>query len=553
MSSRAQGGWQVRAEARLSAVLERAAERLLPPPRPGVSPSAETALLTLRQVRAENRFFTHLVGWAAISLFLVAVNLAAEPGEPAAFAIAGIWGAGVVFHGFWTLRRRRRKTRARHRSLVEAHRRSLAEEPAAGPPAARRLREKLLRTAEEVRDALRPVSPETLAEVSRGETRALALVSWLGDAERLLSHHREERELRRETARRLAEAGSDRAALRRLLEQLDRSDRKLATLEQRAADRRGRLESLLLALENARITQAECCDITAVIVPLRERVARVEEAAAPEPAARLPPGAAAGGPPATPDGTVAAGELREEVRLAQELQRSILPAAAPAVTGLEVAHVYRPSKAVGGDFYDFYVTGAGRLLVAVGDASGHGLDSSMVSSMAKSALYMQVKNHPGGEADRLAAAMAEINRMMCDTLGRRRLMTLTLLELDAERRSISWVNAGQIYPLLRRDGEVEELEQPSYPLGVRRRMSYPVRRTDLEPGDLVLLLTDGYLEAQDGAGDPFGWERLVDRLGRSAADPSALLEGLAADLEDHLGDGTAQDDVTLVAIGYRGS
>ncbi len=527
--------WQRTLETRLAGVVERAAGRLVPPPSLPHSPGAEAALLALRRIRSQNRFLTHLVGWAVISLFLgTIINLGEGDGTPG-LVIAGVWGAGVLVHGFWALGRRRRPPRPRQPVPDE--------EPAADPSAAAALRDQLLETAEEVRDVLRPVSPETLAEVSRGEARALTLVSWLAEAESLLEHQPVERRLRRRTATRLAASSGD-ASLRRLLERLDRNDRRRAVLERRVAELRGRLESFLLALENVRIAQAGCCDLATATAPISERVALLEAAAGWEPPAAPSPTTAAGG-----SGTE---RIRHEVRLAQDLQRSILPAAAPEVAGLDVAHLYRPSSEVGGDFYDFYVTGAGRLLVAVGDASGHGLDSSMVSSMAKSALYMQISaNGAGGE--RLAAALAEINRMMCDTLGRRRLMSLTLVEIDTERQSVSWVNAGQVYPLLRRGGEVCELEQPSYPLGVRREVSYPVREVALEPGDLLLLLTDGYVEAQDGAGDPLGWQRLVDRLvGSTVGEPGAVLGELAADLEAHLGDAaTAQDDVTLVAVGYR--
>ena len=120
---------------------------------------------------------------------------------------------------------------------------------------------------------------------------------------------------------------------------------------------------------------------------------------------------------------------------------------------------------------------------------------------------------------------------------------------DAGRGAASWVNAGQVYPLLRRAGQVRELEQPSYPLGVRRDLSFPVRRTELEPGDLLLLLTDGYVEAWNRSGDPFGWERLADRLRRfTAGGPAALLDRLAGDLEQ----GVARPDAGLRPDRSRG-
>jgi sigma-B regulation protein RsbU (phosphoserine phosphatase) len=233
--------------------------------------------------------------------------------------------------------------------------------------------------------------------------------------------------------------------------------------------------------------------------------------------------------------------------MARELQQSILPSAAPAVPGIDVASVYRPSSEVGGDFYDFYVVEEGVLLACIADASGHGLDSSMVSSMAKSALYLQVS--AGRPLD---LAMADINRMMCDTLGRRRLMTMTLLAIDAARCVVRWVNAGHCYPLLLRQGQVRELSQPSYPLGVRRETEYAVLEAALLPGDLLLLFTDGLLEAYSPQGEAYGWERLCACLAAAPAAPLAAIDALLVDVGRHLGSVAPQDDVTLVAIGFTG-
>ncbi len=547
--------------------------QLFPPLRVLFSPSPQAALLTLRRIRAENRFSVGLATWGAGSLFLIIINVvlgAASEAPPLGIVMA--WGAVVLLDGLRVYRGGRKKYRSRLRALVsEEHQ---AADPAAETADVATLRTRLLESGEEVRDALRPVSPEHLAEVSRGETHALALVSWLDDAERLILDHRVERELRRTVADRLSETHepSARAAQEKLLALLDRYQQQLGAVERQIRDHRSRAESFLLALDNVKIAHAGSCDVAAAAAPLVERAAWLAE---PSPAA----GASATlGLPAmattdsatttdsaaitdsavtkqsvlTSDAAARDAHWREEVRLAQDLQRSILPAAAPQVRGLDVAHVYRPSSEIGGDFYDFYLTGEGRLLVALGDASGHGLDSSMVSSMAKSALYMQVSSGRAPGPDGLATALAEINRMMWDTLGRHRLMTLTLVEFDTLARTISWVNAGQVYPLLRRNGEVSELEQPGYPLGVRREVNPQVQQQNLEPGDLLVMLTDGYVEAANDADEPFGWQRLTANLAASpTVAPTDLLDELSHELNGHLQDRSAQDDVTLIALSFQ--
>ena len=97
--------------------------------------------------------------------------------------------------------------------------------------------------------------------------------------------------------------------------------------------------------------------------------------------------------------------------------------------------------------------------------------------------------------------MAELNHLMYDTLGKRRLMTLALLEIDTQLKRLAWVNAGQVFPLIRRQDRILELKQSSYPLGVRRGTRYERQEMSLETGDVILLLTDGLFEAAGHNGD----------------------------------------------------
>jgi serine phosphatase RsbU (regulator of sigma subunit) len=164
--------------------------------------------------------------------------------------------------------------------------------------------------------------------------------------------------------------------------------------------------------------------------------------------------------------------------------------------------------------------------------------------MMKSALYTHVSAGRG-----LDESMVELNRMMCDTVGRRRLMTLALLEFDLDSQHLAWVNAGHVFPLRVRDGEVEELEQSNYPLGVRREVDYAVLEEAIRPGDRFVLVTDGCIEALDSEGEIYGWERLGRRLGELAGeDPQTIADGLTADFWRHLGDTAPQDDITMVVV-----
>ena len=494
----------------------------------------------LRMLRSQSRFLGHAVTGATICLFLVLLNALIDGlATPWSLYPLAAWAVLLAGHGFvWGILGQRRDERE-HRRLVEAWERREDQHEVSGLVETRDLREKLLEGAEAAREALRPISPEATADVSRGEASALDLVAWLDRAEPLLARSAAARDLRQEVAEALSKpmTEADRAPLDKLLTQLDLQDVKLSVLERETSRRRSILESFLLVLESAGVAGSSTEVLTAVRDPLRGRVRLLEETARSE-----VKGAAVGD-----DRTPSSERIREEVRLAKELQTSILPSEAPEIPGLAVAHFYRPSSEVGGDFFDFYATGPGRLLVAVGDASGHGLDSSMVSSMMKSALYTHVS---AGRS--LEESMVEMNRMMCDTVGRRRLMTLALLQIDVEAHRLAWVNAGHVFPLVVSGSEVRELEQSSYPLGVRREVHYSVLEESLNPGDRIILVTDGCIEALDAEGEVYGWERLGDRLRELAeSGPQAIADGLAEDFWRHLGEQPPQDDITLVVVAFE--
>jgi serine phosphatase RsbU (regulator of sigma subunit) len=505
-----------------------------------LSPSVETEALVLRMLRSQSLLLLHVATAAATCMFLVLLNVLID-GMAIPWSVFPVGAWAVLLGAHWLLLEfgRRRRDEAEHWMLAKAWEDSASQSESSGLTEIRDLREKLLTGAEAAREALRPISPEATADVSRGEASALDLVAWLDRAEPLLTRTSAARALRQKVAAALSKpiSEADRSPLENLLTQLDLQDVKLAVLERETSRRRSVLESFLLVLESAGVAGSSAEVLTAVSDPLRGRVRLLEEVAR----------SAVEGAQVGEGSTPASDRIREEVRLAQELQRSILPSEAPEIPGLEVAHFYRPSSEVGGDFFDFYATAPGRLLVAVGDASGHGLDSSMMSSMMKSALYTHVS---AGRS--LDESMVEMNRMMCDTVGRRRLMTLALLEIDVAAHRVKWVNAGHVFPLLVSGNEVRELEQSSYPLGVRREVDYKVLEEALMPADRIVLVTDGCIEALDADGEVYGWDRLGERLREVASgDSQAIVDGLAEDFWKHLDGQPAQDDITMVVVTFE--
>lgn len=237
-----------------------------------------------------------------------------------------------------------------------------------------------------------------------------------------------------------------------------------------------------------------------------------------------------------------------ELETARNIQSSILPDLPPELYGVEMAHAYVPASEVGGDFYDVLALDDGRLAVAVGDVAGHGVSSGLVMSMAKSALAVQVTFDP-----EVQAVFRTLNRMVYQSARRRLLATLCYAVVDPVRREMFWASAGHLFPYkISVDGALTPLESIAYPLGVRGGMEVQTRRTNLDPGDLLFLFSDGVVEARrEGSDDLWGFERLEQSLKRHARGGSAtkLRDGVLADLRQFVGsEAPLEDDLTVLAL-----
>lgn len=243
-------------------------------------------------------------------------------------------------------------------------------------------------------------------------------------------------------------------------------------------------------------------------------------------------------------------EQKRSLRLAAEVQQSLLPREMPRVPGLEVAARSLPCEDLGGDYFDL-MAGEGpdgwSLTAAVGDISGHGVDSALLMAAARGTL----RHHLTPERD-LGAALAGTNRdLFDDFLATSRFMTLLAVRLSPE--GLEWARAGQDPPLLY-DPDADafaSLMGSGLPLGVIPDAAYGVERISPLPSRaFVILGTDGIWEAQNGTGELFGKERFMAIVRRNAPwGPTAVLEAVFAAVLAHTGGQRLADDVTLVVVG----
>jgi hypothetical protein len=236
--------------------------------------------------------------------------------------------------------------------------------------------------------------------------------------------------------------------------------------------------------------------------------------------------------------------VRDELEVARELQRDLMPAQAPALSGYAFAHSWRTANEVGGDYYDFVPLADGRLALMMADASGHGMAAGLLMAGAHATLLAACEVDP----DPRRAALL-LHRLLRRSRDRRAFMTLFFALLDRASGRLDYVCAAHPFPLLRRaSGEIVELGEGGFPLGVGDEPRLRPGSTVLAPGDVLVLYTDGMPEAlgDDGA-TAFGFDRLREllALGGTAA---GVHDRLVGRFEAFRGQEPLQDDVSLVVV-----
>jgi sigma-B regulation protein RsbU (phosphoserine phosphatase) len=246
-------------------------------------------------------------------------------------------------------------------------------------------------------------------------------------------------------------------------------------------------------------------------------------------------------------------KLKQSLELAKEIQQQLLPRTTPRYSNFELIGVSRYCDETGGDYYDFIPLQEAEnksLGVVVGDVSGHGIGSALVMASVRGALHTLINYY----SDDLPGMAAEINRQLCRSTDDSSFMTLFFGALDPEQRTLNWVSAGQAPVFLYRaqpaGGEIEELQSSGIPLGIIAASDYAMEPAiHLNPGDMLLIGTDGIWETHNFAGEIFGTRRLCDIL-RQSADLSVdkIADRIFVELDQFRGDRTVDDDRTLVLI-----
>jgi serine phosphatase RsbU (regulator of sigma subunit)/pSer/pThr/pTyr-binding forkhead associated (FHA) protein len=242
--------------------------------------------------------------------------------------------------------------------------------------------------------------------------------------------------------------------------------------------------------------------------------------------------------------------LERDLKLAEQVQKRFLPQSVPAVPGFEFFAHYHPTFEVGGDYYDFVPLSEGRIAVALGDVSGKGISAALM--MAKFSGDTRYCIHT---EESPAAAATMLNRLLFEAGIDEKFITLSLSVLDIERRRLTYCSAGHPPLLVRRaGGTIEELGDniAGLPLGIMPESTYEQAETTLNPGDVVVVYSDGVTDGRNTREEIYDsrdQRRLVKRLAESPGRPDSVGRSILQDIREFSTGHAQADDITLVCFG----
>ena len=240
-------------------------------------------------------------------------------------------------------------------------------------------------------------------------------------------------------------------------------------------------------------------------------------------------------------------ERARELDDARAIQERLIPQSIPQAHGHSIAARWEPARTVGGDYYDVVSFGDDLMALCIGDVSGKGMPAALLMSNFQAA----VRAHACKTLEP-AALCATLNEVVAANTESDRFISFFYAVLDASSRKLTYANAGHNAPILMRaDGRIARLEQGGYVLGPLAGAAYEQGEISIEPGDRVVMFTDGVTEARDAGGEEFGDDRLIELLVKSREMDAAGLKEQLFDALVKFTSGKFDDDVTIVALSAR--
>jgi len=236
-----------------------------------------------------------------------------------------------------------------------------------------------------------------------------------------------------------------------------------------------------------------------------------------------------------------------EMDIAKSVQRALLPTELPTVEGYQFYASYDSARAVGGDMYDCFELPDGKIGLSFGDVAGKGVPGALIMSRMDSCVQSTIRH-----VHDVVEAICAINEHMCDSAVEGRFVTYILCIVDTKNHEVVLSNAGHMPPMIRRaNGTIEQFdeERSGPPICVVDDYPYEAQTCKLEPGDLIVMITDGVDEAMNPEGQLYGIERVLEFVRNGPAEAEQMGKLLLEDVRRHARGYPQSDDITIMTFG----
>jgi sigma-B regulation protein RsbU (phosphoserine phosphatase) len=240
-------------------------------------------------------------------------------------------------------------------------------------------------------------------------------------------------------------------------------------------------------------------------------------------------------------------QLERDIAMAREVQLRLLPPSAPSLPNAEMAVRFLPARTIGGDLYDFLDYGPARTAIVLGDVSGKAAPAALFAALVSGIMRAAAAQQPGP---------AQMLSLLNDALQERKLesqyVTMLFALWDDKTRTFTVANSGAVQPLLCRQGQSQIMKAEGFPLGLFPTVDYDQLTVQAQPGDAIVFVSDGILDAENGLEQMYGNERLAAILCASRDESaSEIAEAILADVARFQGAHERFDDETIIVLKVR--